>query len=109
MNKIVDKLEKVFYGVLKFLYYYTFVVSILFLICYYLDINFMLNILSSLLFIDVIVKCFKGEFYYFILLIVFFLAQGETAWVILSKINIAIFIIQNLFWRFISFLIRKFN
>ena len=48
MNKIVDKLEKVFYGVLKFLYYYTFVVSILFLICYYLDINFMLNILSSL-------------------------------------------------------------
>ena len=118
MNKNEDKLENVFYGMLKFLYYYPFVISVLTLILYYFNINNFLIITSILLGIDFVIRFFKGEYkisvivYILCILLSYFILKKEILDSLLIGIsvgNIVLILLNNLVWRFISFMIRKFN
>ena len=118
MNKTEDKLEKVFYGVLKVFYYYPFVLSILTLTLYYFNINNILIITSILLIIDFVIRFFKGEFrlslfiYIACILLAYFILKKEIFDSLLIGIsvgNIIILLLNKLVWKFIAFMVRKFN
>lgn len=109
MKKSKFSLEKVFYFVLKFIYWYSFIISVLFLICYYFDIKFMLNILSGLLFLDCILECLKGKYYRLAFFIVSLILNIDSPFLLLAIINIVFFILQQLIWKLLYILINKFK
>lgn len=118
MNKTEDKLENVFYGVLKILYYYPFVLSIVSLVLYYFKIDKLLFITTVLLIIDFVIRFLKGEFklslvlYLVCILLSYFLFKKEIFDSLLIGIsvgNIILILLNNLVWKFIAFMVHKFN
>lgn len=109
MKKSKFSLENIFYFVLKFMYWYSFIVSVLFLICYYFDVDFMLKILSVLLVLDCILECFKGKYFHLVILIISLILKVASPFLLLAIINIVIFILQQLIWKLLYILINKFK